>query len=106
MNTEEEKMLARLREGGWTEIPEFDQLRPGVRIRHSGQQWAEAVLKGTGVILHITEKMDSEWARNWGQRDIEMIVRWDEPRFGQELSHLAQYHVDVATDQGGQIANQ
>lgn len=92
-HAEVERMLAELRECGYRDVAEHGQLRPGVRIRHRGHQWPEALSKGTGVVVAITEKPDSSWSRAYGAADVELITLSDRERYGSRLSQLAQYHV-------------
>ena len=90
-----DEMLAGLHERGYVDVAEHGKLRPGVRIRHRGEQYYEALEHGTGVVVAITEKPDSSWSRTYGMADIELITVSDEARFDSRLSQLAQYHVDV-----------
>lgn len=93
---EAEAMLAQLHADGYRDIPEHGSLRPGVRIRHRGDQYPQAYDHGTGVVLHVTEKSPSSWSVSYGAPDIEMVVLYDRPRLGgSRLSQLAQYHVEV-----------
>lgn len=88
------RMLGELHGYGYQDVAEHGRLQPGARIRHRGHRWYEALERGTGVVVAITEKPDSVWSRSWGAPDIELIALWDEPRFtGGRLSQLAQYHV-------------
>jgi hypothetical protein len=93
--TEVDAALAALRERGYQDIEEHGQLRPGVRIRHRGERYHEALEHGTGIVLAITEKPDSAWSRTYGTADIELITLSDTARFNSRLSQLAQYHVAV-----------
>lgn len=92
---EVDAMVADLHSCGYQDIPEYHNLRPGVRIRHSGHRWPEAHTNGTGVVVAITHRADSSWSREWGKDDVELIARWDKPSFGSRFSQLAQYHVWV-----------
>jgi hypothetical protein len=94
-----ERMLAGLHAGGYQDVAEHKALKPGTRIRHSGHRWPEAIDKGTGVVIAITEKPDSSWSADWGRPDIELIALWDKPQPFARLSQLAQYHV-AAVDGG------
>lgn len=90
---EVERMLGELRKRGYRDVAEHGELRPGVRIRHRGQRWSEALDKGTGVVLAITERPDSSWSQTYRTADIELITLADQERFGSRLSQVAQYHV-------------
>jgi hypothetical protein len=91
-----EKALVDLRSRGYVDINEHGRLRPGVRIRHRGDQYSEAYQNGTGVVIAITEKPNSAWSASWRMPDIELLVLWDKEHRGiDRISQLAQYHVSV-----------
>lgn len=91
-----EEMLAGLHERGYVDVAEHKKLRPGSRVRHSGQRWHEALTEGTANVVAITEKPGSSWSRTYGMPDIEMVVLFDKPGItDSRLSQLAQYHVAV-----------
>lgn len=90
-----DEMLAGLHAHGYVDVADHKQLRPGVRIRHRGEQYYEALAHGTGVVVAITEKPDSAWSRTYGAADVELITLSDTARFSSRLSQLAQYHVAV-----------
>ena len=97
---EADRILADLRERGYTDRAEFDELAPGVRVRHRGHQWPDAFRKGTGVVVAITEKSPSAWSQEWRMPDVEMVVAFDKPTWPgtSRLSTLAQYHVSAVRD--------
>lgn len=65
-------------------------LEPGMRIRHAGHQWPEAIRSGTGRIHGLAKR---------GLNDIELVAVWDKPCFGSTVSTLADYHVrTIATE--------
>lgn len=102
--SELDQLLACLRDAGYVDIENHNDLRVGARIRHVGHQWPQAYEHGTGVILALTERPNSPWSRSWHARDIELIALWDQPRpFGSRLSQLAQYHVAWVAA-GGRLA--
>lgn len=92
-----EEMLAELRKHGYRDRASFNELKPGVRVRHSGHRWPEAYTEGTGYVVAITERNPSSWSQSWGSPDIEMVVAFDKPPLPDmsRLSQLAQYHVAV-----------
>jgi hypothetical protein len=89
------EILAGLHAHGYRDVDAHGALRPGVRIRHVGHQWCEAINAGTGFVVAITEKPDSAWSRTWGKPDVELITVSDKPFLDSRLSQLAQYHVVV-----------
>lgn len=89
------EMLAGLHACGYRDVEAHGALRPGVRIRHAGHRWDEAIDAGTGFVVAITEKPDSPWSRSWGRPDVELITVSDKPFLNSRLSQLAQYHVVV-----------
>jgi hypothetical protein len=91
---EVERTLSELREHGYVDIDHHGELRPGVRVRHRGHQWSEAIQRGTGNVVAITEKPNSAWSDTWRMADVEMVVVFDKPwPASSRLSQLAQYHV-------------
>ncbi|MFI5891959.1 hypothetical protein ACIA5D_17800 [Actinoplanes sp. NPDC051513] len=92
-----ESMLGGLHARGYVDRKRFNEYTLSVRIRHRGQQYPQAYTKGTGVIVAITERPDSSWSQSHGGPDIEMVIAYDEPRFGgtSRISVLADYHVEV-----------
>jgi hypothetical protein len=73
-------------------------IRAGVRVRHRGEQYLDAMQNGTGVIVAVMEKDPSPWVKSgWGPRDIELIVRTDEDRHGtgRLIGRWADYHTVV-----------
>lgn len=96
---EADQMLAELRQRGYTDRDQFNELAPGVRVYHSGHRWPDALLNGSGVVVAITERDPSSWSQSWGAPDVEMVVAWDEPTFEgvSRLSTVAQYHVSAVS---------
>lgn len=94
---EADTMVADLRGRGYRRRKRFNELAPGVRVRHCGHQWPEAYADGTAVVVAITERDPSAWAREWRMPDIEMVVAYDRPILEgrSRLVMLAQYHVQV-----------
>ena len=103
VRAEAASLLDELRERGYAEKESHNELRPGARVRHRGHQWCEAFSKGTGVVLHVTEKDPSAWAESWRMPDVEIVVLWDEREsLGPRMSLVAQYHVHhVAVSDAG-----
>lgn len=97
---EAEAIVTGLRSHGYRPRERFNELAPGVRVRHHGHQWPSAFREGTGVVVAITERKPSSWSQSWGAPDIEMVVAYDEPTLPEmsRLTTLAQYHVHVITD--------
>lgn len=74
--------------------------RPGVRVRHIGQQWAEARDKGTATVRVVMHKPNSPWTQTYGQADIEIIVVRDrESDLLVKVANWAHYHTVRAYDQ-------
>jgi hypothetical protein len=93
---EVERMLAALRERGYQDRDSHKKLAPGVRVRHTGHQWPQAYIEGTGTVVAIVEKPDSAWSEPWGMPDVELIVVFDRGvKLTGRLSELAQYHVQA-----------
>ncbi len=92
-------IVAALQLRGYAPRERFNELAPGVRVRHHGHQWSSAYTEGTGVVVAITERDPSSWSQSWGAPDIEMVVAFDEPTLPEmsRLTTLAQYHVQVVT---------
>ena len=94
VRAEAASLLDELRERGYAEKEFHNELRAGARARHRGHQWSKACLRGTGVVLHVTEKSPSAWSESWRMPDVEIVVLWDEREsLGPRMSLVAQYHV-------------
>jgi len=95
-------IVADLQKRGYAPRERFNELAPGVRVRHRGHQWSSAYIEGTGVVVAITERDPSSWSQSWGAPDIEMVVAFDKPTLPEmsRLITLAQYHVQVVTTTG------
>lgn len=97
--TELAAKVAELHAAGYVDLPEFTYprsgkvLRVGTRVRHSGEQYWEALERGTGNVVALTHKPDSSWSRSWGMPDVELVIARDKARLGSRLSQIAQYHV-------------
>lgn len=95
------RVLAELHEHDYQDIERHVhrsgvELAPGTRVRHAGHRWHDAVVKGTGHVVAITERPDSAWSRSWGMPDVELIAVFDKPwPLDSRLAQLAQYHVAV-----------
>ncbi|GIE75761.1 hypothetical protein Aph02nite_17110 [Actinoplanes philippinensis] len=95
-----ERRVAELHECGYATVDQHVDrdgtvLKPGRRIRHAGHRYVEAILRGTGYIVAVTEKPDSAWSRVYGMPDVEMVTVYDTDHFGGRLATVAQYHVAV-----------
>lgn len=90
------RMHADLVNDGYRDVV-HGKLRIGQRVRHRGEQFFEALDKGTGVIVAVTEHRGSSWGHSYRRPDIEVIVLRDKPLFegGSRLSQLADYHIAV-----------
>ena len=93
VRAEAASLLDELLSRGYVEKESHNELRPGARVRHRGHRYPEAFARGTGVVLHVTEKEQSGWSQTWRMPDVEMVVLWDRAQFGARMSLLAQYHV-------------
>jgi len=97
--TDAEQMLANLASSGYAPRERFNDLAPGVRIRHDGHRWPEAYRDGTGVVVAVLERDPSSWSQSWGAPDIELVVAYDKPTLPEmsRIVGLAQYHVQAVT---------
>ena len=70
---------------GYTEVQEHAALKVGDRVRHVGEQYTDAYQRGSGVIERIFVR---------GERDVELIVKRDKPRWSPTDTHgyWADYH--------------
>lgn len=81
---------------GYRDIDSIGGLKVGARVRHGGERYTEALRRGTGIVRALTEKHPSPWAKEWGRRDVELVVETDRPRwFDNRLMLVADYHVVV-----------
>jgi hypothetical protein len=88
--------LSDLRARGYQVRESFNDLAPGVRVRHIGHQWPGARQNGTGTVVVVTERNPSSWSQTWNAADIEMVVAYDNPAVtGSRLVTVAQYHVEA-----------
>lgn len=78
---------------GYLPVESHGAIAIGTRVRGRGQQWPQAIRWGTGTVTFIGHKPGSAWEREWGMPDVELIVKRDEPQFGSDEMHVAQYHV-------------
>lgn len=69
---------------------EHEHLKPGIRVRNRGEQYAEARQFGTGVIVAVLRKPGA-WEHTYGRLNIEVLVRRDRPGYLNELSWWADY---------------
>lgn len=85
---EVESQLTELTANGYKIQDSVGDLAPGVRIRHIGQQYPEAHVHGTGVIVAVVMRREP---------DVELVVAYDEPRFegASRVTVLANYHVHL-----------
>lgn len=86
---------AQLEARGYVEVPEYGGIRPGVRIRHRGHQWAEAYRDGTATVVAVYERPDSSWSRTWRMADVEVVHQADDVPVGWCPATWAQYHLEV-----------
>ena len=54
-------------------------IKAGDRVRAKSIQTAEAFERGTGTVLAVMHNPDSQWEKQWGQPDIEVLVLEDRP---------------------------
>ena len=82
---------------GYVEVSDIDGLNQGARIRHNNEQYREAYRNGTGNIERLFHRNNASFERQWGCKDVELIVKRDKPRFGPNDTHayVANYHVTV-----------
>lgn len=77
-----EEQRAALEGRGYVEIAEAPVCRGGVartgdRVHNRGEQYVKAYWHGTAVVVAIYERLNSEWSRRYGERDIEIITQRD-----------------------------
>lgn len=94
-------LLDELLSRGYVEKEFHNELRPGARVRHRGHQYPEAYQRGTGVVLHVTQKSPSSWEQSWRMPDVELVVLWDREQLWGRMSLLAQYHVHLVVSDAG-----
>jgi hypothetical protein len=90
----EELVRAELVERGYVEVDEFEGLRAGGRVRHSGEQFPSAAQHGTGTVVAVYERTNSAWSRlSYNGFDVEVIVDRDKPSIGGQstISQWASY---------------
>ena len=92
MRTVEDR-VADLLARGYVEIPEFEGLRPGARVRHRGEQYARAHLEGTATVRYVFRKDPSSWAQTYRRPDVEIVAERDDTEIGPMF--VADYHVDL-----------
>lgn len=56
---------------------EHEHLKPGVRVRNRGEQYASARQFGTAVVVAVLRKPGS-WERTYGRLNIEVLVQRDD----------------------------
>lgn len=88
-----------LEQHGYVEVDEHGWIKPGVRVRHVGEQYPEAYDKGTSVVLAVMHKPDSAWSQKYHQADLEIIVERDKPQFGRRITNWAHYQTERAYEQ-------
>lgn len=96
MSNSPQAHAADLLKRGYVEIQEFRNLTVGSRVRHCGEQYADAYIHGTGNIERIFQRHNSGFEAKYGP-DVELIVKRDKPRFGPDDTHafVADYHVAI-----------
>lgn len=82
-----------LEAAGYIPLADHPRLRPGMRVRHIGHQWPEAIRTGTATITAVLRKPASKYEQLYGTPDIELAIAHDD---GTE-SQWADYHC-VAVD--------
>lgn len=87
-----EDLIAR----GYIELQEIDRLKVGQRVCNANQRYHKAHQDGTAMLERIFHKPDSQWERKWGQPDIEVIVKRDDPTYGGTHGVWASYGTVVA----------
>jgi hypothetical protein len=60
---------------GWSHY-EHDSIKPGVRVRNAGEQYLDALVKGTAEVLAVMRKTGA-WEQKYGRPNIEVIVKRD-----------------------------
>ena len=86
--TEADQYAEDLKNRGYAEAGEHNYLKVGQRVRHIGQQYPDAIQQGTGTLERI-------FVHTTKSRDIEVIVKHDEPQFGSDYGYWADYHTVI-----------
>lgn len=98
-----DSIVADLTQSGFKAVDEHTwrehTVRPGMRVRHSGEQWIEALDRGTGVLHSVYLRDPSPWSQKYRRPDVEVIFVRDKPMFASRVSQLADYHVAPALDE-------
>jgi hypothetical protein len=100
---EADRMLTELRAAGYTPADRIGMLATGVRIRHRGHQWIDALTDGSGHVVAVVERAAQPGFANFVSRDVELIAVWDrapDVRMSR-LSQHADRHVVAISEQWG-----
>lgn len=93
-----EEKVAEMLANGYVEVTEFNNLKVGARVCHSGQRWYEARVHGTATIERILHKPVSSWSQKYNRPDIELVAKRDKSDFtGDEYGYWADYHAVLVT---------
>lgn len=97
LSAKEAAVRQRLLDAGYHDINQVGRLHVGARVRHVGEQFPRALLDGTATVVALMERTRSPWvAAGFGRRDIELVVRSDQPRLsGSKAGQWADYHTIV-----------
>lgn len=88
--------IAGLENHGYKVIPEHKGLRAGLRVCNAGEQYYEAITKGTATVVAVMRNEGSFWEQKYRAPDVEVIVRRD--RDGSE-GQWANYGTHIASEQ-------
>lgn len=84
---------------GYVEVQEIGEFKIGQRVCNTNQVYSKARQDGTAVLERIFHAPGSLWEKKYGQPDIEVIVRRDDPAYGGTHGVWASYGTIVAKNQ-------
>lgn len=73
------------------------RLAPGVRVSHCGERRAAAYREGTATVVQVFHEPSSQWEKDWGRPNVEVLALTDRDRFGLgRVAGWADYHCVVS----------
>ena len=96
-NCTAEQILSNLESRGYRQVHAFNELIPGARVRHVGEQYTDAIIHGTARIIAVLQKPSSSWEMSNDRPDIEVIIQRDPERVRgmPAVAQWADYHTVV-----------
>jgi len=100
-----EEYRAAITEQGFHEIercPDNPEIASGVRVHHRGERYLEAEMKGTATVVAVfrrgTDEAPDNWEQTYGRPNVEILVEFDQERYGTRFAYWADYGTVVARD--------